>query len=185
MAGSIFCDTEKAFDSINHDMLLSELPYYGIRVKAKLLLESYPQKRYQRVQIINSYLNSNTVSKWTKIRYGVLQDSILGPFLLLVYIKELSKAIENKAIPILFADDASILNASPNNIQFQSDLNIVFGQLNKWFNANLLSLNFDKTYFSQFTNKNTYVQLLKQSFWSYLSIIISFGKHTLTVLSLN
>ena len=41
LAGSIFCDLEKAFDSVNHDMLLSKLPYYGIRGKAKLLLESY------------------------------------------------------------------------------------------------------------------------------------------------
>jgi hypothetical protein len=57
---------------------------------------------------------------------------------------------------MLFADDTSILIMSPNNIQFHSDLNIVFGQLNKWFKANLFSLNFDKTYFTQFTNKCTY-----------------------------
>ena len=54
---------EKAFDSVNHYLLLSKLPYCGVRGKAKLLLQSYLQKRYQRVQIINSYLNSNTVSK--------------------------------------------------------------------------------------------------------------------------
>jgi len=60
MAGSIFCDLEKAFDSVNHDILLSELPYYGINGKAKLLLKSYLQYRYQRVQITNSYFNSNS-----------------------------------------------------------------------------------------------------------------------------
>ena len=59
-------------------------------------------------------------------------------------------------IPILFADNTSVLSTSPNNIQFQSDLNIVFGQLNKWFRANLLSLNFHKTYFILFTNKSTF-----------------------------
>ena len=52
--------------------------------------------------------------------------------------------IEHRAIPILFADDTSILITIPNNIQFHSDLNIVFGQLNKWFKANLLALNFEK-----------------------------------------
>ena len=103
MAGGIFCDTEKAFDSVNHDILLSKLTYYGIRSTAKLLLQSYLQKRYRRVQIINSYLNSNTVSKWTKIRYGVLQGSILGPLLFLVYINDLTKAIQHNAISILFA----------------------------------------------------------------------------------
>jgi hypothetical protein len=53
--GSIFCDLEKAFDSVNHDILLSKLLYYGVNCKAKLLLKSYLQNRYQRVQITNSY----------------------------------------------------------------------------------------------------------------------------------
>ena len=145
----------KAFNSVNHDILPSKLPYYGIRDKVKLLLELYLQNRYQRVQIINSYLNLNAVSEWTKIRYGVQQDSISGLLLFPVYINNLPKTIEHKAIPILFAEDTSILITSPNNIQFQSDLNIVFGQLNKLFKANVLSLNFDKTYFTQFTNKST------------------------------
>jgi sarcosine oxidase/L-pipecolate oxidase len=63
MAGSIFCDLKKAFDSVNHDILLSKLLYYGISGKAKVLLESHLQNRYQRIQITNLYLNSNTVSK--------------------------------------------------------------------------------------------------------------------------
>jgi len=73
IAGSIFCYLEKACNSVNHDILLSKLLYCGIRGKAKLLLESYVQNRYQRVQIINLYLNSNTISEWTKIRFGVPQ----------------------------------------------------------------------------------------------------------------
>jgi len=108
LAGSIFCDLEKAFDSVNLDILLSKLSYYGISGKAKLLLESCFQNRYQRFHITNWYLNSNTVSKWTKTKYGVLQGSILGPLLFLVYINNLPKAVEHKALPILFADDTSI-----------------------------------------------------------------------------
>jgi hypothetical protein len=92
------------------------------------------------------YLSSNTVSKWTKIKYGVLQGSILGPLFFLVYINDLPKPTEYKAFPILFADDTSILLTSPNNIEMQSDLNIVFGQLIKWLKSNSLFLNFDKTY---------------------------------------
>jgi len=120
-----------------------------------------------------------TVSKWTKIKYGVLQGSILCPLLFLVYVSDLPKAIDHKAIPILFANDTSKLITSPNNVQFQRDLNVVFGQLNKLFKANLLSFNFDKTYLLCFTNKSTctsdiqityedkFVQLLQQNFFGY------------------
>jgi len=117
MAGSIFCDLEKAFDSVNHDILLSKLLYYGINGKAKLLLESYLQNRYQRVQITNSHFNANTVLEWTKIKYSVLQGSILGPLLFLVYINNLPKAVEHKVLPILFADDTSTLLTSLNTTQ--------------------------------------------------------------------
>ena len=64
------------------------------------------------------------------------------------------KAAECKALPILFADDTSILLTSPNNIQMQSNLNLVFEQLNKWFKTNQLFLNSDKTCFIQFSNKS-------------------------------
>ena len=79
-----------------------------------------------------------------------------GPIVFLVYMNNLlPKAREHKAISILFADDTIILITSPNNIQFQSDINIVFGQLNKWFKGSFLSLNFDKIDFVQFINKST------------------------------
>ena len=60
----------------------------------------------------------------------------MGPLLFLVHIIDLPKAIEHKAIPILFADDTGVLITGQNVIPFQSDLNVVFGQLNKSFKAN-------------------------------------------------
>ena len=126
------------------------------------------------------------------------QGSIFGSLFFVVYSNYLPKAIEHKAISILFADNTSILITSPNTIQLQSDLNIVFGQLSKWFKASLLSLHFDKTYFIQFTNKITFtsdIQItyedkhihtaIETIFLRYLLIIISLGKCTLKVLSLN
>jgi len=115
MACSIFCDMEKAFDFLYHDILLSKLHYYGISDKVKLLLESYLQNRCQRVHITNSYLNSNSTSKWTKIKCGVPQGSMLGPLLFPVYTNGLPRAVEHKALPIVFADDTSILLTSANN----------------------------------------------------------------------
>ena len=100
MVGSNFCDLEKAFDSVKHEILLSELPYYRISSKAKLLLDSYIQNRNQSVQITNSYFDSNAVSKCNKINHGVPQNSILGSLLFLIHNKDLPKAAEHKAFPI-------------------------------------------------------------------------------------
>ena len=122
----------------------------------------------------------------------------MGPLLCLVYINDLPKAIGNKAVPIIFAEDISILITSPSNIQFQNDLNIVLGQLNKWFEANLLSLNFNKAYLIQFINKSTCtsdIQIMcedkqihtaiEKNILGCILIILFIGKHTLNVLSLN
>jgi hypothetical protein len=70
MVGSVFCDLETAFNSFNCELLLSKVPYYGISGNAYLLLESYLQNRYQKVEIINSHLNSNSL--------GMDQNKIWG-----------------------------------------------------------------------------------------------------------
>jgi hypothetical protein len=74
----------------------------------------------------------------------------------------LLKVVEPTAIPVMFADDTSILIKSPNNIQLQSDLNTVICQINKWLQDNLITLNLNKTYFIQFINtsiRNSDIQI--------------------------
>ena len=116
MAGNIFCDLEKAFDSVNHDILLSKLPYYEVSDKDKLLLESYLQNRYQRV-------HHHKLVSYFKHSFKMDENKICGtagldfdPLLFLVYINYLPKAVEHKALPSLFSDDNSILFKSPNCI---------------------------------------------------------------------
>jgi hypothetical protein len=112
------------------------------------------------VEIKHTDYNYQIASKWSKIRHGIPQGSILGPLLFLLYINDLPSFIKNKSKPILFADDTSITvtNSSPPN--FISDIMTVFEQLNKWFSANNLSLNFEKTHVIQFTTKNgSYIDL--------------------------
>ena len=155
MVGSIFFDLAKAFDSVNHLILIKNLPYYGITGKAKMLIESYLLNRFQRVQLESSTLNSKTISSWSKVKHGVPQGSVLGPLLFLLYINDLLKAILSNATPILFADDTSILITGQDKHKYQDDLNVTFEHISNWFRVNSLSLNISKTCYIQFSGKNT------------------------------
>ena len=97
----LFIDLSKAFDTVNHDILLAKLEFYGVRGVALQWFKSYLSCRTQFVQ----YNGYNSSSKY--IKCGVPQGSILGPLLFLLYINDLcnvSKALDF----ILFADDTNI-----------------------------------------------------------------------------
>jgi hypothetical protein len=108
------------------------------------MFESYFSNRYQRVSITNIALNQNHFSMWQEIKHEVPQGSVLGPLLFPFYIYNLPKAINDKAMWILFADDTSILITSPNRNVFQLKLTTAFNIINEWLNTNLLSINFSK-----------------------------------------
>ena len=124
--------------------MCSQISFYGITSKSKLLIESYLANRYQRVQLDNSILNLNAVSRWSKVKHGAPQGSDLGPLLFLLYINDLPNAVTHNALPILFADDTSILITSHNVHKFQNDLNSAFGQITNWFQALIIEHIFKK-----------------------------------------
>jgi len=74
--------------------------------------------------------------------------------LFLFYVNNLPKIINNKSIPVLFAADTSILITSPNKNDFQLKITTAFNFINEWLNTNLLSRNFNKTHYVQFTTKS-------------------------------
>ena len=100
-AVGIFIDLAKAFDTVNHKILLKKLHFYGIRGTALAWFESYLSNRQQYVKMGIEKSNSALV------KCGVPQSSILGPMLFLVYINDLNDIVIKSRI-IMFADDTNM-----------------------------------------------------------------------------
>ena len=129
---------QKSFDSVNHDILLFKLEYYGVRNISKDWFFSYLNNRTQFV-IINTERSSNTL-----ITHGVPQGSVLGPLLFVLSINDIHKAITN-GILRHFADDTNLLIVSKSVKKINSEVNYNLQLINDWLKANKLSLNPSKT----------------------------------------
>jgi len=98
--------------------------------KGKENFQSYIKGRYQQVLIDNKTNHSTSVSYWAMIKHGVPQGSVLGPTLFLLYINNLPAVINKKAIPVLFADDTSILFTHCKFMEFHVKIETVFWNVN-------------------------------------------------------
>ena len=145
---TIFIDLTKAFDVIDHYLLLQKLHFYGIRGTPLKLLSSFLFGRKQ-MTVING-----VQSDLKEIKCGVPQGSILGPLLFLIYINDLPNSTENLHY-ILFADDTSIFCKSSDPQTLYNHLNIQLLSISKWMKANKLILNIDKTNYMLFGTRTT------------------------------
>ena len=139
----VFIDLEKAFDTVNHDILLSKLDHYGIRGTANNWFSSYLSNRSQTVTI------NGVTSSEGDISYGVPQGSILGPLLFLLYINDMHMAVASSTV-FHFADDTNLLYSDKSIKKLRTALNKDLALLYDWLCANRLSLNEGKTEFIVF-----------------------------------
>jgi hypothetical protein len=143
----IFVDLQKAFDTVDHKILLKKLEFYGVRGTANDWFRSYLSGRKQYVSI------SGHDSEIKQMEVGVPQGSVLGPLLFLLYINDLHNAIKYSTTR-LFADDTNLLIKGKNLKKMKKHLNYDLAQLCDWLKANKISLNCDKTEMIIFRHPN-------------------------------
>lgn len=145
----IFLDLQKAFDVVNHKLLLKKLQEIGIGGKLLSLFENYLHNRIQITKI------GNVHSEELEITCGVPQGSILGPTLFLIYINDLCKLNIDGHI-ISFADDTLLIFAKPTWVESFNCANFWLAKVYNWLNSNKLILNTEKTCYLSFILKNRY-----------------------------
>ena len=175
---TVFLDLSKAFDTLNFDILLSKLRYYGVSGVALDLMKSYLTGRKQYV------IFGETKSNFTNTSTGIPQGSILGPLLFSIYINDLI-TVSEKFNFLMYADDTTLYFNVENFTQnkFEKECKLELTKLTNWLQYNKLSLNIEKTkclHFHKPQRKLTPLRLNinntiieKVNWFNYLGIILN------------
>ena len=138
LTGSVFIDLKKAFDTVDHDLLIEKLSRYGIRNSELSWFKDYLKNRSQVVQYENSFPEPS------KISTGVPQGSVLGPLLFILFINDLPDCIVRCSI-LMYSDDTVLFFSAKRPEVIESTINSQLVILNGWLQNNFLFLNVKKT----------------------------------------
>lgn len=148
----VFMDLSKAFDTINHQILISKLRHIGVRGLALRLFESYITNRSQAVCCNGKY------SDLRFLFAGVPQGSILGPTLFIIYINDIIHS-SSKFKFTMYADDTNLLLEDSDLETLHSNLLKELDLVNYWLKSNKLKLNLAKTHYICFQNRSVNNQI--------------------------
>ena len=132
--GVIIMDLSKAFDSLNHELVLAKLKAYGLDSNSVTFMKSYLTNRLQRCKINNSF------SEWGKVLNGVPQGSILGPLLFNIFLNDIFLSLQ-KCDLANYANDSTLYTSDKSISNIMNSLSHDFTILSKWFYNNFMVLN--------------------------------------------
>ena len=139
---AVMLDFSKAFDTVQHNILLNKLELYGVRGKPLKLIKNYITNRYQYVKL------NGKKSNMCELKIGVPQGTIMGPLFFIIYINEMLNLIPNI---LSYADDTVILCAEKTWVKTQETMQKYLLIINFWLSINKLSLNVKKTEYLTFS----------------------------------
>ena len=135
--GVVYIDLKKAFDTVDHEILLHKLAHYGIQSQEFLWFKSYLSGRSQFTGL------TGIDSTIQNVKVGVPQGLCLGPLLFLIYINGLPKVVNNASV-FKYADDTSLSCMNDNLFRLNEALSTDLKSLDKWLKVNKLYLNVAK-----------------------------------------
>ena len=151
-AGALLMDLSKAFDCLNHELLIAKLSAYVFSPNALRLIHSYLSERKQRVKIDGSF------TTWRETMIGVPQGSVLGPLLFNIYLNDLFMVVKDAQI-CNYADDTTIYACDSNIEGVIATLESDALKIAEWFQNNCIKLNEDKCHLMVFGDKSNDVSL--------------------------
>ena len=136
-AGAILMDLSKAFDTINHELMIAKLHAYGFKNKSLKIIQSYFSNRWQRTKV------NTTFSDWSELKKGVPQGSVLGPVLFNIFLNDLFYILDESSV-CNYADDTTLYVCDDSIKQLFSRLEHDCYLAINWFENNYMKLNTDK-----------------------------------------